>query len=139
MITNLSAPCAKILIDTSLWIRVFRDKTGQEGSYLQNWLSGRPVVYNGYYHQSNPPLKIIGLKLLPAVVFRVFLTLNLIYRAVHLRNSWILPISVPFVQRITELPGHMNKILVQILSFLIYYQRSRFEFLKFPLYQSGIS
>lgn len=44
MTTSLYAPCAKVLIDTSLWIRVFRDKSGQESTYLQSWLSGRPVV-----------------------------------------------------------------------------------------------
>jgi len=44
MTLNPSAPYAKILIDTSLWIRVFRDKSGEESAYLQNWLSGRTVV-----------------------------------------------------------------------------------------------
>lgn len=44
MITNPYAQCVMVLIDTSLWIRVFRDKSGQESSRLQNWLSGRNVV-----------------------------------------------------------------------------------------------
>jgi hypothetical protein len=44
MTTSPYALCAKILIDTSLWIRVFRDKSGQESTYLQQWLSGRQVV-----------------------------------------------------------------------------------------------
>ncbi len=44
MTLNLCAPCARVLIDTSLWVRVFRDKSGQESIHLQNWLSGRPVV-----------------------------------------------------------------------------------------------
>jgi len=44
MITNSYAQCVMVLIDTSLWIRVFRDKSGQESTRLQNWLSGRNVV-----------------------------------------------------------------------------------------------
>lgn len=44
MTTNPYEPHVRILIDTSLWIRVFRDKSGHESTSLQNWLSGRPIV-----------------------------------------------------------------------------------------------
>ena len=33
-----------ILIDTSLWIRVFRDKTGTERHYLQAWIGEQEIA-----------------------------------------------------------------------------------------------
>ena len=33
-----------ILIDTSIWIRVFRDKQGVEAKRIQDWLAGRKIV-----------------------------------------------------------------------------------------------
>jgi predicted nucleic acid-binding protein len=33
-----------ILIDTSIWIAVFKDKQGTFSQRLQSWLDGRPVV-----------------------------------------------------------------------------------------------
>ena len=33
-----------ILIDTSIWIRVFKDKQGVEAKRIQDWLTGRKIV-----------------------------------------------------------------------------------------------
>jgi predicted nucleic acid-binding protein len=33
-----------ILIDTSVWIMIFKDKSGIEAGRVQNWLDGREVV-----------------------------------------------------------------------------------------------
>ena len=33
-----------ILIDTSIWIQVFRDKQGLEAQRIQQWLNGRKIV-----------------------------------------------------------------------------------------------
>jgi len=33
-----------ILIDTSVWIKIFKDKSGIEAERVQNWLDGRDVV-----------------------------------------------------------------------------------------------
>ena len=33
-----------ILIDTSIWIQVFRDKQGLEAQRIQEWINGREVV-----------------------------------------------------------------------------------------------
>lgn len=33
-----------ILIDTSIWIQVFRDKEGSESRHIQQWLDNRQVV-----------------------------------------------------------------------------------------------
>lgn len=33
-----------ILIDTSVWIMIFKDKSGIEAERVQNWLDGRDVV-----------------------------------------------------------------------------------------------
>lgn len=33
-----------ILIDTSIWIQVFKDKQGNEAKRIQTWLDGREVV-----------------------------------------------------------------------------------------------
>ena len=33
-----------ILIDTSIWIRVFRDKQGLEAQRIQEWINGRKIV-----------------------------------------------------------------------------------------------
>ncbi|MDD5462165.1 MAG: PIN domain-containing protein [Methylococcales bacterium] len=35
---------AMILIDTSVWILIFKDKTGMEADQVQNWLNGREVA-----------------------------------------------------------------------------------------------
>jgi Predicted nucleic acid-binding protein, contains PIN domain len=36
--------CAMILIDTSVWILIFKDKTGTQADRVQTWLNGREVV-----------------------------------------------------------------------------------------------
>lgn len=33
-----------ILIDTSIWIQVFRDKQGLEAQQIQEWINGRKIV-----------------------------------------------------------------------------------------------
>ena len=33
-----------ILIDTSIWIQVFRDKQGLEAQRIQEWINGRKIV-----------------------------------------------------------------------------------------------
>jgi len=44
LIINRLAACVMILIDTSVWIPVFKDETGTEAERIQAWLDGREVV-----------------------------------------------------------------------------------------------
>lgn len=44
MIIKRHEKCAMILIDTSIWIQVFRDKQGLEAQRIQQWLNGRKIV-----------------------------------------------------------------------------------------------
>ena len=44
LITNQLEVCVMILIDTSVWIMIFKDKSGIEAGRVQNWLDGREVV-----------------------------------------------------------------------------------------------
>ena len=44
LIINQLEVCVMILIDTSVWIIIFKDKSGIEAGRVQNWLDGREVV-----------------------------------------------------------------------------------------------
>lgn len=44
MIIKRQEACAMILIDTSVWILIFKDKSGIEAERVQTWLGGREVV-----------------------------------------------------------------------------------------------
>ena len=44
LIINQLEVCVMILIDTSVWIMIFKDKSGIEAGRVQNWLDGREVV-----------------------------------------------------------------------------------------------
>lgn len=44
MITKRQEAYAMILIDTSVWILIFKDKSGTEAERVQTWLDGREVV-----------------------------------------------------------------------------------------------
>lgn len=44
LIINQLEVCVMILIDTSVWIMIFKDKSGIEAERVQNWLDGSEVV-----------------------------------------------------------------------------------------------
>lgn len=44
MIIKRQEAYAMILIDTSVWILIFKDKSGTEAEKVQRWLDGREVV-----------------------------------------------------------------------------------------------
>lgn len=44
MITKRQEAYAMILIDTSVWILIFKDKSGTEAERVQTWLDGREAV-----------------------------------------------------------------------------------------------
>lgn len=44
MIIKRQEACAMILIDTSVWILIFKDKSGSQAERVQTWLGDREVV-----------------------------------------------------------------------------------------------